>query len=71
MRPGGQASRSKRGLFPWTASCRAFVYGREAGVTKPLFSDSPGTALEGSRAGQDAAAQVRHWRFTDLPPQQK
>ena len=31
----------KKGLFPWTASGRAIANGRDEGVTKLLFDDSP------------------------------
>ncbi len=36
-----QGIKVKKGLFPWTASGRAIANGRDEGVTKLLFDDSP------------------------------
>jgi len=36
-----QGNKVKEGLFPWTASGRAIANGRDEGVTKLLFDDSP------------------------------
>jgi dihydrolipoamide dehydrogenase len=36
-----QGIKVKKGIFPWTASGRAIVNGRDEGVTKLLFDDSP------------------------------
>ena len=50
----------KKGLFPWTASGRAIANGRDEGITKLLFDDSPeahghgkilGGGIVGSHAG--------------------
>jgi dihydrolipoamide dehydrogenase len=43
-----QGIKVKKGLFPWTASGRAIANGRDEGVTKLLFDDSP---EEGSGSG--------------------
>jgi pyruvate/2-oxoglutarate dehydrogenase complex dihydrolipoamide dehydrogenase (E3) component len=37
----------KKGLFPWTASGRAIANGRDEGVTKLLFDDSPEEGSDG------------------------
>jgi len=42
----------KKGLFPWTASGRAIANGRDEGVTKLLFDDSPEAGSEGGHAGR-------------------
>ena len=36
-----QGIKVKKGLFPWNASGRAIANGRDEGVTKLLFDDSP------------------------------
>jgi pyruvate/2-oxoglutarate dehydrogenase complex dihydrolipoamide dehydrogenase (E3) component len=36
-----QGIKVKKGMFPWTASGRAIANGRDEGVTKLLFDDSP------------------------------
>ena len=36
-----QGIKVKKGLFPWSASGRAIANGRDEGVTKLLFDDSP------------------------------
>ena len=36
-----QGIKVKKGLFPWAASGRAIANGRDEGVTKLLFDDSP------------------------------
>ena len=36
-----QGIKVKKGLFPWTALGRAIANGRDEGVTKLLFDDSP------------------------------
>ena len=36
-----QGIKGKKGLFPWSASGRAIANGRDEGVTKLLFDDSP------------------------------
>jgi dihydrolipoamide dehydrogenase len=38
-----QGIKFKKGLFPWTASGCAIANGRDEGVTKLLFDDSPET----------------------------
>ena len=42
-----QGIKVKKGLFPWTASGRAIANGRDEGVTKLLFDDSPDEGLDG------------------------
>ncbi len=54
LRP--KASRSKKVFFPWTASGRATANGRDEGVTKLLFDDSPEAHGHG-RAWGAAAGQ--------------
>ena len=39
--PCAQGIKVKRGPFPWTASGRAIANGRDEGITKLLFDDSP------------------------------
>ncbi len=55
-----QGIKVKKGLFPWTASGRAIANGRDEGVTKLLFDDSPeahghgkilGSGMVGTHAG--------------------
>jgi dihydrolipoamide dehydrogenase len=55
-----QGIKVKKGLFPWSASGRAIAIGRDEGVTKLLFDDSPeahchgrilGGGMVGTRAG--------------------
>jgi dihydrolipoamide dehydrogenase len=36
-----QGIKVKKGLFPWSASGRSIANGRDEGVTKLLFDDSP------------------------------
>jgi dihydrolipoamide dehydrogenase len=57
----GQGIKVKKGLFPWTASGRAIANGRDEGVTKMLFDDSPeahghGKILGGGMVGEIALA---------------
>ena len=47
-----QGIKVKKGLFPWSASGRAIANGRDEGVTKLLFDDSPETGSEGGHAGR-------------------
>jgi len=47
-----QGIKVKKGLFPWTASGRAIANGRDEGVTKLLFDDSPEAGTEGGHAGR-------------------
>ena len=42
-----QGIKVKKGLFPWTASGRAIANGRDEGITKLLFDDSPEAGSEG------------------------
>jgi len=56
-----QGIKVKKGLFPWTASGRAIANGRDEGVTKMLFDDSPeahghGKILGGGMVGEIALA---------------
>ena len=51
-------------LFPWTASGRAIANGRDEGVTKLLFDDSPeahghGKILGGGMVGTHAGDMIR------------
>ena len=55
-----QGIKVKKGLFPWAASGRAIANGRDEGVTKLLFDDSPeahghgkilGSGMVGTHAG--------------------
>jgi len=46
-----QGIKVKKGLFPWTASGRAIANGRDEGVTKLLFDDSPETHGHGRILG--------------------
>ena len=53
----------KKGLFPWTASGRAIANGRDEGVTKLLFDDSPeahghGKILGGGIVGTHAGDMI-------------
>ena len=53
----------KKGLFPWTASGRAIANGRDEGVTKLLFDDSPeahghGKTLGGGMVGTHAGDMI-------------
>ncbi len=48
-----QGIKVKKGLFPWTASGRAIANGRDEGVTKLLFDDSP--------EAEAATATARSW----------
>ena len=47
-----QGIKVKKGLFPWTASGRAIANGRDEGVTKLLFDDSPEAGSGGGHAGR-------------------
>jgi len=47
-----QGIKVKKGLFPWSASGRAIANGRDEGVTKLLFDDSPEAGPEGGHAGR-------------------
>ena len=58
-----QGIKVKRGLFPWTASGRAIANGRDEGVTKLLFDDSPeaqghGKILGGGMVGTHAGDMI-------------
>ena len=60
-----QGIKVKKGLFPWTASGRAIANGRDEGVTKLLFDDSPeahghGKILGGGMVGTHAG-DIRRW----------
>jgi dihydrolipoamide dehydrogenase len=46
-----QGIKVKKGLFPWTASGRAIANGRDEGVTKLLFDDSPEAGSGDGHAG--------------------
>ena len=53
----------KKGLFPWTASGRAIANGRDEGVTKLLFDDSPEAhghdkILDGGMVGTHAGDMI-------------
>ena len=58
-----QGIQVKKGLFPWTASGRAIANGRDEGVTKLLFDDSPeahghGKILGGGMVGTHAGDMI-------------
>ena len=58
-----QGIKVKKGLFPWTASGRAIANGRDEGVTKLLFDDSPeahghGKIVGGGMVGTHAGDMV-------------
>jgi dihydrolipoamide dehydrogenase len=58
-----QGIKIKKGLFPWTASGRAIANGRDEGVTKLLFDDSPeahghGKILGGGMVGTHAGDMI-------------
>jgi hypothetical protein len=58
-----QGIKVKKGLFPWTASGRAIANGRDEGVTKLLFDDSPeahghGKILGGGMVGAHAGDMI-------------
>ena len=58
-----QGIKVKKGLFPWTASGRAIANGRDEGVTKLLFDDSPeahghGKILGGGMVGTHAGDMI-------------
>ena len=58
-----QGVKVKKGLFPWTASGRAIANGRDEGVTKLLFDDSPeahghGKILGGGIVGTHAGDMI-------------
>ena len=58
-----QGIKVKKGLFPWTASGRAIANGRDEGVTKLLFEDSPeahghGKILGGGIVGTHAGDMI-------------
>jgi len=46
-----QGIKVKKDLFPWAASVSAIANGREEGVTKLLFDDSPETHSDGKNLG--------------------
>ena len=53
----------KKGLFPWNASGRAIASGRDEGVTKLVFNDSPearghGKIIGGGRVGTHAGDMI-------------
>jgi dihydrolipoamide dehydrogenase len=47
-----QGIKVKKGLFPWAASGRAIANGRDEGVTKLLFDDSPEAGSGDGHAGR-------------------
>ncbi len=58
-----QGIKVRKGLFPWTASGRAIANGRDEGVTKLLFDDSPeahghGKILGGGMVGTHAGDMI-------------
>ena len=58
-----QGIKVKKGLFPWSASGRAIAKGRDEGVTKLLFDDSPeahghGKILGGGMVGTHAGDMI-------------
>ena len=58
-----QGIQVKKGLFPWAASGRAIANGRDEGVTKLLFDDSPeaqghGRILGGGMVGTHAGDMI-------------
>ena len=58
-----QGIKVKKGLFPWTASGRAIANGRDEGVTKLLFDNSPeahghGKILGGGMVGTHAGDMI-------------
>ena len=58
-----QGIKVRKGLFPWTASGRAIANGRDEGVTKLLFDDSPeahghGRILGGGMVGTHAGDMI-------------
>ncbi len=58
-----QGIKVKKGLFPWNASGRAIANGRDEGVTKLLFDDSPeahghGKILDGGMVGTHAGDMI-------------
>ena len=58
-----QGIKVKKGVFPWTASGRAIANGRDEGVTKLLFDDSPeahghGRILGGGIVGTHAGDMI-------------
>ncbi len=58
-----QGIKAKKGLFPWTASGRAIANGRDEGITKLLFDDSPeahghGKILGGGMVGTHAGDMI-------------
>lgn len=58
-----QGIQVKKGLFPWTASGRAIANGRDEGMTKLLFDDSPeahghGKILGGGMVGTHAGDMI-------------
>ena len=58
-----QGIKIKKGLFPWNASGRAIANGRDEGVTKLLFDDSPeahghGKILGGGMVGTHAGDMI-------------
>jgi pyruvate/2-oxoglutarate dehydrogenase complex dihydrolipoamide dehydrogenase (E3) component len=58
-----QGIKVKKGLFPWNASGRAIANGRDEGVTKLLFDDSPeahghGKVLGGGMVGTHAGDMI-------------
>ncbi len=58
-----QGIKVKKGLFPWNASGRAIANGRDEGVTKLLFDDSPkshghGKIRGGRMVGTHAGAMI-------------
>jgi dihydrolipoamide dehydrogenase len=58
-----QGIKVKKGLFPWNASGRAIANGRDEGITKLLFDDSPeahghGRILGGGMVGTHAGDMI-------------
>ena len=55
-----QGIKVKKGLFPWTATGRAIANGRDEGVTKLLFDDSPEAgSADGHGSCTDLAANAQ------------
>jgi dihydrolipoamide dehydrogenase len=53
-----QGVKVKKGLFPWTASCRAIANGRDEGFTKLLFSEETHRIVGGGIVGTHAGDMI-------------
>jgi pyruvate/2-oxoglutarate dehydrogenase complex dihydrolipoamide dehydrogenase (E3) component len=53
-----QGIKVKKGLFPWNASGRVIANGRDEGVTKLLFDDSPEAHGHGKIIGPKTALDL-------------